>query len=95
MKTTPEESKELDRLIELSESKNPYVKECPNRHLWSEGFRSGFNYVSQPSDVSDSAIEKYAFENTPCGPDADQVIFYKIEGAKAMRDGKIKPLISR
>ena len=24
-----------------SEEKNPYAEQCPNRHLWSEGFRMG------------------------------------------------------
>ena len=38
-------SKKEEKLIELSEQKNPYAKECPNRHLWSEGFRSGYNYA--------------------------------------------------
>lgn len=27
----------------MSESKNPYDIVCPNRHLWSEGFRAGFD----------------------------------------------------
>ena len=39
-------SKEEEKLIELSEQKNPYAKECPNRHLWSEGFRSGYRTAS-------------------------------------------------
>jgi len=34
-------TKEQEKLIELSESKNPYSSECHNRQLWSEGFRSG------------------------------------------------------
>lgn len=25
----------------MSEDKNPYSPQCPNRHLWSEGFRIG------------------------------------------------------
>ena len=52
MKTTSEESKEIDRLMELSDSKNPYDKKCPNRHLWSEGFRNGLNYAFQQPEKS-------------------------------------------
>jgi hypothetical protein len=36
-----ETTKEQEKLIELSESKNPYSQECHNRQLWSEGFRAG------------------------------------------------------
>lgn len=39
-------TKEQEKLIELSESKNPYSSECPNRQLWSEGFRAGINHKS-------------------------------------------------
>ena len=37
-----EETKKEKWIRELSEEKNPYAKECPNRHLWSEGFRAGY-----------------------------------------------------
>jgi len=33
---------EEELLKELSEIENPYSQNCPNRHLWSEGFRKGF-----------------------------------------------------
>jgi hypothetical protein len=26
----------------LAEKKNPYDKDCPNRHLYNEGFKIGF-----------------------------------------------------
>jgi hypothetical protein len=35
---------EYQELKKLSENKNPYATECPNRHLWEEGFRSGYDY---------------------------------------------------
>lgn len=57
MKTESEHEK---KIREISEQKNPYAKECPNRHLWSEGYRSG-NYASQfnPQQevVSDEMIQ--------------------------------------
>ena len=27
----------------LAEKENPYAKECPNRHLYNEGFENGFS----------------------------------------------------
>lgn len=30
-----------------SKDKNPYSKECPNRHLWSEGYRIGAKMKSE------------------------------------------------
>lgn len=30
------------RIRIFSEKENPYAAECPNRHLWSEGFRAGY-----------------------------------------------------
>lgn len=42
MKEVPEGYEELKK---VSESKNPYAPECPNRHLWSEGFRSGVKFA--------------------------------------------------
>ena len=37
-----EETKQEKRVREISEQANPYDKTCPNRHLWSEGFRTGY-----------------------------------------------------
>lgn len=31
-------------LIDLAKLKNPYDKNCPNRHLWEEGFCQGAIY---------------------------------------------------
>lgn len=33
-------------LYERSQKANPYHAECPNRHLWSEGYCTGFNALS-------------------------------------------------
>jgi len=38
-------SKEEKQIRELAEHKNPYAKECFNRHLWNEGFIAGVNFV--------------------------------------------------
>ena len=36
----------LEKIVrKISEENNPYAKECPNRHLWSEGFRSAFYLI--------------------------------------------------
>lgn len=40
-----EESKQEKEIREISENKNPYAQECPNRHLYSEGFRAGYSYA--------------------------------------------------
>lgn len=39
-----EETKDEKKIREVSELSNPYAKTCPNRHLWSEGFRAGTKY---------------------------------------------------
>ena len=39
-----EETDKQKQIREISEQKNPYDKICPNRHLWSEGFRAGYNF---------------------------------------------------
>ena len=39
-----EETEKQKQIREISERNNPYANECPNRHLWSEGFRSGYKY---------------------------------------------------
>ncbi len=53
-------TKEQDKLIELSESKNPYSSECPNRQLWSEGFRSGMlNKSMQLYDIRAILQDEY------------------------------------
>ena len=52
-------SKEEEKLIELSEQKNPYAKECPNRHLWSEGFRSGYHTASERTAKLEELVKAY------------------------------------
>ena len=51
--------KEEEKLIELSEQKNPYAKECPNRHLWSEGFRSGYHTASERTAKLEELVKAY------------------------------------
>lgn len=36
-----------EKLVEISEKKNPYFQECPNRHLWSEGYRAAMVEVER------------------------------------------------
>jgi hypothetical protein len=38
-------TKEEKCIRDISEQINPYDKICPNRHLWSEGFRKGIDYA--------------------------------------------------
>ena len=52
-------SKEEEKLIEISEQKNPYAKECPNRHLWSEGFRSGYHTASERTAKLEELVKTY------------------------------------
>ena len=55
-----ETTKEQEKLIELSERKNPYSSECHNRQLWSEGFRSGINHKSiQLNEIRNLLQEEY------------------------------------
>jgi len=50
-------SKEEEKLIEISEQKNPYAKECPNRHLWSEGFRSGYRTAYEKTSNMEELVK--------------------------------------
>lgn len=54
-------SEDYEKLIELAKSKNPYAKECPNRHLWSEGFSAGYNHI-----LESEAQQKYTSELAMC-----------------------------
>lgn len=49
--------------------------------------------ASQPSDVSDEDIEKYYTHRSDNPPYTDIKNINAIKGAKAMRDGQIKPTI--
>lgn len=51
------------------------------------------NHLSQPSDVSDEDIEKYYTHRSDNPPYTDIKNINAIKGAKAMRDGQIKPTI--
>ena len=42
-----EETYEEKKLRVISEKNNPYAEGCPNRHLWSEGFRYGYNHLKK------------------------------------------------
>jgi len=47
-----EETDKQKQIRQISEDKNPYAKECPNRHLWSEGFRNGYNFKIEEPDIN-------------------------------------------
>ena len=52
------EETEKQKLIRtISERNNPYAKEYPNRHLWSEGFRAGNTYSSEQCQKRDELIK--------------------------------------
>ena len=56
------------------------------RHTIYDAFKE---YLSQLPAITDEDIERWMCEDTPAGPDAANVIYWKIFGAKAMRDGLI------
>ncbi len=37
------ENPQSEAIRTASEKKNPYAGQCPNRHLWSEGYRTGYD----------------------------------------------------
>lgn len=47
-----EETKEEKEIRKISEGQNPYSKSCPNRHLWSEGFRYAYSQLKILQKVS-------------------------------------------
>lgn len=56
-----EETEKQKQIREISEKNNPYANKCPNWHLWSEGFRSGYKYrieeqESKPKDCFSCAM---------------------------------------
>lgn len=51
-----EETSEDQLLREISENSNPYSSECPNRHLWSEGFRAGRFGMAQKTQNNELVI---------------------------------------
>lgn len=92
------ETSEQIRIREISELKNPYDKiQCRNRHLWSEGFRSGYEYHEArlkeitPADIEAWALNYSAFPMPDGNVDFDKEMYdLVLAGAKAMRDGEIK-----
>lgn len=40
-------TKEQQAIKEIAKHKNPYREECPNKHLWNEGFESGVAYARE------------------------------------------------
>jgi hypothetical protein len=79
-------TKKEEEITKISEQKNPYDKVCPDRHLWSEGFRSGFDYATQQLP-SDEEIEKQ-FPVHHQNNLMTIVNGHRQEGAKWMRDKK-------
>jgi hypothetical protein len=51
------ETEEQQRIRAISEASNPYHPECPNRHLWPEGFRAGAQTVSDRTLIEVSSLE--------------------------------------
>jgi hypothetical protein len=53
-----DETKTESEIRIISEEKNPYSKDCPNQHLWSEGYRFAFNDFKERHDKLISLLEK-------------------------------------
>ena len=45
----------------MSLDKNPYADECPNRHLWSEGYRIGAKLKSEDFKGSEILMSQKAW----------------------------------
>tara|TARA_R110002124_G_scaffold191926_1_gene359214 strand:- start:463 stop:711 length:249 start_codon:yes stop_codon:yes gene_type:complete len=56
-----EESPLEKEIRKQSEEKNPYGKECTNRHLWSEGYRIGANLKSEDFKGSEILMTQKAW----------------------------------
>lgn len=53
------ESKEEVKTEISSKINNPYAEECPNRHLWSEGYRAGYKEaIKHIKEVSKSLFDE-------------------------------------
>ncbi len=65
------ESLELDYMKKIrhkSKEINPYAERCPNRHLWSEGFRYGYQWaIEHPFDTV-IAIQENEDKSKPSNP---------------------------
>lgn len=49
MKTGLTEQQKIIKEIALNS--NPYDKQCPNRHLWNEGFQQGVEYARNVKNI--------------------------------------------
>lgn len=74
-----EENQEQKNIRSISEEKNPYAETCPNRQLWSEGFRSGYSFNPSKGEerkwisVEDS-LPKEVSQDGMCYENEDLVI---------------------
>ena len=96
------EQKIIQKQKELIELTNQYLQTIMNCNMVGRGKRlpliikkikvleSELVALESEPEVSDEEIEKWVCEDTPAGPDAANVIYWKIFGAKSMRDGMIK-----
>ena len=57
-----EESPIEKEIRKISEAKNPYSENCPNRHLWSEGYRIGAKITSSDFKGSEILITQKAWD---------------------------------
>lgn len=57
-----EETSLEKEIRKMSEDKNPYSAECPNRHLWSEGYRIGAKLKSKDFKGSEILMSQKAWE---------------------------------
>jgi len=81
-----EETEKQKQIREISEKNNPYANECPNWHLWSEGFRSGYKYrIEEQEAITDEEIEK-RFPTIDIEPTLRIMNILQGEGAKLIRD---------
>lgn len=49
-------TQEEELIKDVSEKENPYANECPNKNLWSEGFRAGYRYAINVCDFADKVL---------------------------------------
>lgn len=53
------ETEHEKEIRKLSMDKNPYAPECPNRNLWSEGFRMGVKHALSEHSTKEQEVVAY------------------------------------
>jgi len=85
---------------DLAEKENPYDKDCPNRHLWNEGFVKAFNAIPvkeyssqiQPTDEKELVKHFLLWYNTSIREryfDDEHINYVLDKYFKSPRDNKI------